>query len=350
MRVHRWQRLVTICAAGWLAGTGIGALAGERPPVPEWMAGVATGPAGDFPLIGPASLTYTVSWNGVLKAGEAKVLFRSGDDVATIHTLGTSRSIGAARLLWPYDAKVESQVHATDLRPLLVDQWEEDRDEENVYRTTFAPGAIHNVWTTKPKKNGKPDEERNRVFRQEPVHDLVSGMLYLRSLPWTTKGETVGLIVFPFRDPYFVGVTFLGSEKRKHGQEMIDALKFDLQISTIRKGGKLEPISSTVKSASFWISDDEQRLPLEMRAEIFVGSIRVELTDFQLLPSGEKVPVLAESAPPVDGVMDWSSKAKGWLGRLAPNPLLPDQRPKGRRADQIIPSPPTTKRGGNQME
>jgi len=104
------------------------------------MARVATGPAGDFPLIGPASLTYTVSWNGVLKAGEAKVLFRSGNGVSAIHTLGTSRSIGAARILWPYDAKVESQVDSSHLRPLFVEQWEEDRDEENVYRTTFHPG------------------------------------------------------------------------------------------------------------------------------------------------------------------------------------------------------------------
>ena len=233
-------------------------------------------------MLGPAAFTYNVSWNGVVKAGQADIVFASGRG-GQIETRGTTRSAGPARVLWPYDATVESQVHAGRLLPLEVNQWEADREEENVYRTVFAEDEVRSYWATKPKKAGKPCEERERVFDQEPVHDLISGVLYLRSFPWEKGAEPVSIVVFPFRDPYLVTARLLGREERTHAGKKVDAMKFDLKISKIRKNGTLEPISKQMKSACFWISDDELRLPLEIRAEIFVGSIRVQLTKFELL-------------------------------------------------------------------
>jgi hypothetical protein len=307
------------CCAGLLPASGADAKKKKSGEPPAWMSTVEGKTPGDFPMLGPASLTYVVSWNGVLKAGEARIQFRNdsggaGDDV--IETCGTSRSLGAARLLWPYDAKVTSRVQESSLLPIEVEQWEADRQEENLYETTFTPGMVHNIWITKPKKEGEPDEERQRVFKHDPVHDMVSAMLYLRSLPWDNAGESTSLIIFPFRDPYLVTPTLLGKEKHKRGDETIDALKFGLQISKICKDGTLEPISKQMKSAHFWISDDPQRLPLEMRAEIFVGSIRVTLADFKPASEGPPKPVatLGDEAP--GGTWSgWGDAAKKLLGR-----------------------------------
>lgn len=269
--------LLLVAGAGW-------GVAGEE--VPDWREGLTAVPPGDFPMLGPAVLSYNVSWNGVFKAGQADIEFGPGPG-ACIETRGVSRSSGPARVLWPYDARVESEVDALRLLPVEVNQWESDREEENIYRTVFSGGEVRSHWATKPKKPGKPGEERERVFDEQPVHDLISGVLYLRSFPWEEGAEPVSIVVFPFRDPYLVTARLLGREKRTHRGEVVDAMKFDLKISKIRKNGSLEPISKQMKSAHFWIGDDELRLPLEIRAEIFVGSIRVQLTRFALLDEGE---------------------------------------------------------------
>jgi hypothetical protein len=317
---------VVLAAWGAVGAAGAGEKEKKKKPTapPAWMSTVEGRTPGSFPMLGPATFTYVVSWNGVLKAGDTQITFRDASDKAgadVIATSGTSRSMGAARILWPYDAKVTSRVELRSLLPLEVEQWEEDREEENLYRTTFTPGMVHNHWVTKPKKEGEPDEDRQRVFRQEPVHDMVSAMLYLRSLPWDKSGQSISLIVFPFRDPYLVTLTLLGKDKHKHGETAVNALKFGLGISKICKDGTLEPISKQMKSAHFWVTDDELRLPLEMRAEIFVGSIRVTLADYQLSTGVRIQPVLASGieATPGQGALSGAmDTAKKWWGKGRP--------------------------------
>jgi hypothetical protein len=264
--------------------------------VPEWWSLVRTGPPGDFPLIPASTLVYNVSWNGVLKAGETRLVFLPAAEgkgaVAAadpfIRTVATSRSVGAARMLWPYDARVDSAVRAAGFLPEVVSQWEEDRAEENVYRTTFTPGLVMNEWTTRPKKAGETEEQRQRAFPLEPVHDLVSSMLYLRSFAWETPGEDLTVIVFPFRDPYLATATFVGRERRKVEKKETDVLRFGLRLSKIEKDGSLKPIDKQMKSAHFWLTDDALRLPLELRAEVFIGDIRVVLDDYDPLPEAAR--------------------------------------------------------------
>jgi Protein of unknown function (DUF3108) len=325
--VHSFSRIlwatVVVCA-GLHGMAGAGEKKKKSTETVPWISAVEGSTPGEFPMLGPASFTYVVSWNGVFKAGEARIAFRSegaavGADV--IETCGTSRSLGPARVLWPYDFKVTSRVELDRLLPMEVEQWEEDRSEENVYRTTFTPGVVQNVWITKPKKDGQADEERQRVFRHEPVHDMVSAMLYVRSLPWDKPGGSVSLIVFPFRDPYLVTLTLAGKEKHKRGDEAVDTLKFALGVSKICKDGTLEPISKQMKSAQFWVTDDALRLPLEMRAEIFVGSIRVTLADYELSPGDEIEPGRASGVKEASADQTLSGAvetAKKWWGKGRP--------------------------------
>lgn len=284
VRVRKMRRLRIANGLALLLMWGAG-MVFAKDETPDWKESLTVVPPGEFPMLGPAVLSYNVSWNGVFKAGQADIVFGAGQG-ESIETRGVSRSSGPARVLWPYDAKVESQVDATRLLPLEVNQWEADREEENIYRTIFSDDEVRSYWATNPKKAGKPKQERERVFEEETVYDLISGVLYLRSFAWNDGAEPVSIVVFPFRDPYLVTARLLGREKRMHEGEAIDAMKFDLKVSKIRKNGSLEPMSKQLKSAHFWIGDDEFRLPLEIRAEIFVGSIRVQLTRFQLLEAG----------------------------------------------------------------
>ena len=55
-----------------------------------------------------------------------------------------------------------------------------------------------------------------------------------------------------------------------------NAIKLDLQLNKIGKNRELEP-HRKFRRATVWLSDDSDRLLLKIQAQIFVGTVVVEL-------------------------------------------------------------------------
>ena len=68
----------------------------------------------------------------------------------------------------------------------------------------------------------------------------------------------------------------LGREKISVGAGTYDAIKFDLKLSKIGKNGELQP-HRKFRRATAWISDDADRLLLRVNAQIFIGTVFLEL-------------------------------------------------------------------------
>tara|TARA_R110002096_G_scaffold100173_12_gene222047 strand:+ start:4709 stop:5662 length:954 start_codon:yes stop_codon:yes gene_type:complete len=247
----------------------------------DWKSRVMTSPPGEFPLLPPCLLTFNVNWNGLVKAGQADAVFRYDESASRLIVTAKARSTGPARLLWAYDANQTTWIDTERLLPIKVSQVEDDRRETNIYNTEFVGDFAFNQWTTEAKSDESESIERKeRIFEQAAMHDLVSAALYLRSQPLDELGQEFALVTFPFRDPYLVLLTLSAKEKRKFDGEKIDAIKFDVQLSKVDEEGRLESQRDKFHSASVWLSDDERRLPLELRSEIFIGSVRASLVDF----------------------------------------------------------------------
>ena len=76
--------------------------------------------------------------------------------------------------------------------------------------------------------------------------------------------------------PYLATITVLGRERIKVKAGTYPAIKVDLKLEKVTSDMKLEP-HGKFKRATGWLSDDEDRLPLRMNAQIFVGSVWAEL-------------------------------------------------------------------------
>ncbi|MEM1293950.1 MAG: DUF3108 domain-containing protein [Verrucomicrobiota bacterium] len=285
----------------------------------DWKAKVTTAPPGEFPLLPPCLLTFNVNWNGLVKAGQADAVFRYNDDTSNLIVTAKARSTGPARLLWAYDANQTTWIDTENLRPIKVSQVEDDRRETNIYNTEFIGDFAFNKWTTEAKnEESESIERKERIFEQAAMHDLVSAALYLRSQPLDELGQEFALVTFPFRDPYLVLLKLAAREKRKFSGEKIDTLKFDVQLSKVDEMGDLESQQDKFHSASVWLSDDDRRLPLELRSEIFIGSVRASLVDFIPLEKSESAPnqpeieAVAVEAP-AEGIRE---KARGIVARL----------------------------------
>lgn len=107
------------------------------------------------------------------------------------------------------------------------------------------------------------------------VQDLVSGYYYLRTLDYKKikPGEIVKVDAFFDKEVYDFKVRFVGREKVKTDLGKINALVLTpiLPENSMFKG------ENAVK---IWISDDQHKIPLKIRANMFIGALEVDIRDF----------------------------------------------------------------------
>jgi hypothetical protein len=104
---------------------------------------------------------------------------------------------------------------------------------------------------------------------------LQTALLYVRSQKLAT-GDVYRLVVYPATAPYLATVTVLARERVNVKAGSYPAIKLDLRLQKVTGDMTLAP-HGKFKRATAWLSDDGDRLPLRMNAQIFVGSVWVEL-------------------------------------------------------------------------
>jgi hypothetical protein len=115
------------------------------------------------------------------------------------------------------------------------------------------------------------------TYRIEPyTQDILSAFYFMRTYDFSSfrPGQKVYLKNFYKDSSYVLTVKFLGRQTIK-----VDAGKFNcLLLEPITKEGGLFKSTGRV---IVWVSDDERRVPVQVEAEIPVGSITAELTSYK---------------------------------------------------------------------
>ena len=113
--------------------------------------------------------------------------------------------------------------------------------------------------------------------REAPLPGYASAMLHVRSQK-LDDGDQITLVVHPFGTPYLLRVKVLGHENHLDRK----AIKLSVGMRKIdRKSLDLLPYKKMRSDATLWLSDDADRIPVELRADVFIGDIRATLTGFQ---------------------------------------------------------------------
>ena len=132
------------------------------------------------------------------------------------------------------------------------------------------------------QKTGEYKKPEYFYHPEQTVYDMIGGLLYLRTIDFTklSEGDTIRVDAF-FEDTFYnFNTIYKGKEivKTKLG-------KFrSLVLVPIMPDNKLFRGDNSIK---VWISDDKNKVPLKVEAEMFIGSAGVELISF----SGLKNPV-----------------------------------------------------------
>ncbi len=124
------------------------------------------------------------------------------------------------------------------------------------------------------------NKKRERMY-DVPVNvqDVISSFYYARARYDHNQfqpGDRIELHNFIDRKPYRLEAKFLKREIIEMEDVEYRALKFDLLIEEV---GMITD-GSTIR---FWISDDENKVPLRIESELMVGSLAADLIDHNLL-------------------------------------------------------------------
>jgi hypothetical protein len=241
---------------------------------PEWKQDLSPNVAGAHPALEPVALDYQVSWKGMIDSGVLHMEFAPPDQKkpGSYVVRAYAMSQGAAARLHPYQFDSWSELNPTSLQPRYVRASETDRNGNEISVVRYFGNRVEAQSTSNPIASSKT-EVKDRTFEFSPVFDIFSAMLRIRSLP-LLEGDKVNLVIQPSDQPYLLQIRCLGRESH-NGQ---NAIKLSAGMRKIdRDTWELRPYKKLERDATLWLSDDYDRVPLEVRADIFLGDVRATL-------------------------------------------------------------------------
>ncbi len=236
----------------------------------KWETTVTASSPPGFPGPRPMQAKYGFGWSGFPGAtAEVRLTKPSGN---RLQFDGTIYTTGLVRSLWKFDATYASMVEAGSLRPRETKQIENARNKKTVTSLSFDSTGVTSQEIETPGKTAGP---KMRRFDCPNLFDLYSALLYLRSQPLQDR-NVQRIVVYPATSAYLATVTVLGRERLSGPSGAYNAIKLDLQLNKVGKNRELEP-HRKFRRATVWLSDDSDRLLLKIQAQVFVGTVVVEL-------------------------------------------------------------------------
>ena len=214
---------------------------------------------------------------GVLSAGEAEL--RVLDKVSSFHGKPCfnieirGQTTGLADLLYKVDDIWGTYLDTSNILPLRSYRY----IKEGRYRKNEIVDYDHNTDSVVVHKLNKKDRKLERKVPMAVHHrsqGLVSGYYHLRSLNLrqSNPGDTICMNAFFDDEIYRFEVVFLGREEINTKIGRFKTLVF----SPVMEKNRLFNSKDAVK---VWITDDENKIPLKIRASIFVGALEADITE-----------------------------------------------------------------------
>jgi len=210
---------------------------------------------------------------GFINAGYATLEVKEAikNNKKIFHAIGKGYTVGMSRFFFKVDDNYESYFDKVTNKPF---QYVRKIDEGGYTKN----------------QEGFFDQEKNKVLVKdyknktektfsvtENVQDIVSTFYFLRNHPNIDKlkvGESIVVDMFFDDEVYKFKLKFIGKEdlKTKFGTARTMIFRPIVQSGRVFK----EEESLTV-----WISDDENKIPLRIKASLAVGSIKADLDSFK---------------------------------------------------------------------
>lgn len=195
------------------------------------------------------------------------------DQTPVFHAKGYGRTTGLARLFFKVEDHYESYFGQKDGLP----RWFIRDINEGGYTKDLEIRFDHE--NKMAHINDKKKKKKASFAINENVQDLISAFYYLRNFYDTSslkEGEDISLNMFFDQENYLFKLRFLGRETIETAFGKVRCLKLRPFVQSGR-------VFSEQESITLWVSDDQNKIPVKMRADLRVGSIDCDLDRFKNL-------------------------------------------------------------------
>lgn len=127
--------------------------------------------------------------------------------------------------------------------------------------------------------NDKKHQKKESFLIAENAQDLISAFYYLRAFfprDKLTINETFGINMFFDKENYVFKMKYVGKEILPTKFGKIKCMKFRPYVQSGR-------VFREKESVTIWITDDFNKIPIRLQAELAIGSIKVDLDQFKNL-------------------------------------------------------------------
>lgn len=217
---------------------------------------------------------YKLSYSGWFKAGEATVnLNEDVNNNQLLHAKMIGKSTGAVNLFFKVYDRYESYFYKKNIKPYRfirnINEGGYTKNIEILFDQTTKVAKVNNF-----KKKLSNDFSFN-----ENSQDMVSVFYYLRNffrIDDLDKNNEIAIDMFFDSENYSLKIKYLSTEIINTNFGKILCHKIQPYVQSGRVFKKDE-------SLTMWISADKNRIPMRIKADLIVGSIRIDLDSFSNL-------------------------------------------------------------------
>jgi hypothetical protein len=150
--------------------------------------------------------------------------------------------------------------------------------EEGKYRHNEVVDFDHKhdqATTAKLDKKTKKTVDTQHHEVPDNVQDIVSGFYFLRTMNFSKrkKGEIITINSFHSGEVYDFKIRYLGKEEIKTKIGTFNTIV----LSPIMPENKLFDGENSIK---VWISDDSNKIPIKIKASLFMGAVEIDLKSY----------------------------------------------------------------------
>ncbi|PWA04287.1 DUF3108 domain-containing protein [Flavobacterium psychrotolerans] len=218
---------------------------------------------------------------GLLNAGYATLEVQEAvkNNKKVYHALGKGYTTGMSRFFFKVDDLYESYFDKETGSPYQfvrkIDEGGYTKNQEGFF----------SVSPNKVLVNDYKNKSENSYLIPENTQDIMSAFYYLRNYPTIDKlkvGESVVIDMFFDNETTKFKLKYIGTQDLDTKFGVIPTMVFRPLVQSGR-------VFKEQESLTIWISDDDNKLPVRIQANLAVGSIKADLDAFKGLKYSFKV-------------------------------------------------------------
>lgn len=210
---------------------------------------------------------------GMVTAGYATLEVKEAvkNNKKVYHAVGNGYTTGMTKLFFKVEDNYESYFDKVTGKPYQyvrkIDEGGYTKNQEGFFNQD------KNVILVKDYKN----KSESAFFTPENVQDIVSTFYYLRNHPNVDKlkvGESIVVDMFFDNETFKFKLKFIGTEDIETKFGVVRTMMFRPLVQSGR-------VFKEEESLTVWISDDENKIPIRIKATLAVGSLKADLESFK---------------------------------------------------------------------